>query len=126
MENNIQYFLIYYLSGILSYRILTSMFRAVEYGRFYSKIESAVLKIYQALDADMLRMMRMKYIALRQSGLEDEEIEKIAKKDQRVLKTWRNSAIKKLMLERPKSIMGAEYYQSWNAAMNKIKKEEKK
>ena len=122
MENNIYYFLVYFLSGAFASALVLKSFQKVENISFFAKIELSVLKIYKALDHDIRTAMKIKYISLKDSNVSEDIITDVAKKDQLVLNKWRKSAINKLLLERPSSMINYNNYKTWNEAMNKIKK----
>ena len=122
MEDNIYYFFIYFFSGAAVCNILMKMSRGFDSYMFHKTMELSILKVYRALDQDMRSAMKIKYISLRRSGVEDEQILKMAKSDQKVLNKWRESAITKLVTERPGHLVGRKNYKTWNEAMREIEK----
>ena len=73
----------------------------------------------------MKATMKMKYLTMKEVGAPDEDIIKIAKKDQELLTTWRRSAINNMLNKTPSSVVRLNRYKTWNEAMNALKKEEK-
>ena len=124
MEESIYHFLLYYFSGVLTYRLAAGAFRVAEYSESYGKVEISALKIYRALDHDMVLTMKMKYRSMKDSGVDEDRILAVAKKDQNVLTMWRETAIKNMVNAAPSSIVRVNRYRTWNEAMNRLKKEE--
>jgi hypothetical protein len=63
---------------------------------------------------------------MKELGTSADDLLKVAKMDQIMLNKWRDSAVKKMLIESPGQITRLNRYRTWNEAMNALRKEEER
>ena len=115
---------LWFFVGAASFKA-ASYFLSIGYGyTVFRDVESIVLSMLLAANQDLIISFKMKHAALKKSGMEKEELERIILKDATILTAWRTASINKILLSIPKSYHKFVEYTNWEQAQEVFKQRE--
>mgnify|MGYP003117450943 CR=1 FL=1 len=118
----------WFFGGVLSFIVIS---RILRYGRmllFANNVLVQCLKLLANISSDVALAKVIKYKALEDSGIPEEQIEAIKTVDEQALKNWKISTIAAFITTFPKQYRGMLRFYDWDGAMKVLddiyKKEE--
>lgn len=107
----------WFFGGVLSFIIIS---RILRYGRmllFANNVLVQCLKLLANISSDVALAKVIKYKALEDSGIPEEQIEAIKSVDEQTLKNWKISTIAAFITTFPKQYRGMLRFYDWDGAM---------
>mgnify|MGYP003650287097 CR=1 FL=1 len=118
MEDDLWRSLMYFFSGVFSYRILSALLRYSHLYRAYYDIVNKCLRILVMTDESISLTNSYKYEYLRETDMTPEELEKAKLQDRTILLTWREMVIRSMLHDTPKHLRLSSKFTTWNQAVN--------
>jgi hypothetical protein len=118
MENDLLRSLLYFFSGVFSYRLLSALLNYNHvYNSFHTVIKSC-LDILILVDQSIEYTNNYRYDRLKETDLTEEEFEKIKQLDYKTVLTWRKMVIDSMLRLAPRHFKLSKKFNSWNQAIN--------
>ena len=118
MEDDFWRSLLFFFSGVFSYRLLSAFLNYSHlYGLFYEIIKNS-LEILKLVDDSISSTNNYRYEMLKETDISKEEFEKIKKADRTIILTWREMVITALLKTSPKHFRLSSKFTTWNQSMN--------
>jgi hypothetical protein len=107
----------WFFGGILSFIIISRLLRYGKMFLFANSMLSQCLKLLGNISADVAFAKTLKYKALEDSGMEEEQIDAIRSIDERAFLNWKLSTIATFIATFPKQYRGMLRFYDWDGAM---------
>ena len=118
MESDLLRSILYFFSGIFSYRMLSAFLNYSHlYNSFYGVIKSC-LDIISLVDQSIESTNNYRYNMLKETDITEEEFDKIKDLDHKTILTWRQLVINSILQKTPKHLNLSTKFTNWNQAMN--------
>ena len=117
--------LLYFMSGIFSYKILTHIFHLGKSYEIYNETVKNCIGLLKISEETRKLSQEVKYILLAEAGMPAREIESVRTQDKEVSRIWKTIAINALTALLPKHVKRGLMFKDWESAMNIIDKEMK-
>lgn len=117
MENDLLRSLLYFFSGVFSYRILSSLLSYNHIHGIFNTVINSCLDILILVDQSIEYTNNYRYGMLKETDLTEEEFEKIRELDYKTVLTWRKMVIDSMIKLSPRHFKLSKKFSSWNQAM---------
>ena len=118
MEDDFWRSLLYFFSGVFSYRLLTSLLNYNQmYASFYDNIISC-LEMLASVDDSICLANNYKYEDLEKTNIPEGELEDIKQADRTIIATWRQMVIVSILKRAPRHYRLSSKFTTWNQAMS--------
>ena len=117
---------LWFIIGVLSYRIVAGL---LQYGQLAALFEEQlhhILKLLDIMSKDLDNTLEMKYSAMRDAGVHEEEVKIVRDKDNKLLQLWRETTIARIITHWPGLYKKLIQFNNWREAMNYIRRAKKK
>lgn len=118
--------LAWFLGGVFAYRFLAVLFAYTHMAMFLDEINKQCLKLLGVIAEDVAFTRSVKYLHLAESGLTEDDIEKIRQVDEKTFETWKNATIYHMISAWPRPYKKMLKYANWSEAMDELTKIYKK
>ena len=115
---------LWFFSGIISFQILSALFRYSQLALFAQEIIVSCLSLLVKLHEDAAFIQQLKHKILEDSDISKEKINLILETDKRSLRGWRVSVITHFLMAFPRSFRGLVKFNNWEQAMIYLQNEE--
>ena len=108
--------------GAISYKFISTIFRAGQYTLFAKKIVYHSLVLLVSVVEDLAFMRELKYSQMNESDMSGEQIKLVKKVDEQILNIWKNNSIKVFKNSFPTPLESIVKFNTWQEAMNELNK----
>jgi CRISPR/Cas system-associated endonuclease Cas1 len=108
---------LWFFGGAISFQLLSKLFRYGQLVHFTSEVGLYILNLCALIEYDVAYMRALKYKQLRDSGVEEKQIQLIKDIDKESINNWKHSVILKFKQTLPKSVRGVFAFNDWDGAM---------
>ena len=111
---------IWFLGGAMSHRILASF---LGYGRvaiFAQEMNDSVLRLLGSVVEDLAFARELKYKTMRESGLQEDQIENVKTIDAQLTTSWKRDLINRFLNSYPRRYYNLIQFSDWDEAMARL------
>tara|TARA_B100000029_G_scaffold388614_1_gene384838 strand:+ start:479 stop:874 length:396 start_codon:yes stop_codon:yes gene_type:complete len=112
--------LVWFFAGVMTYRTLAVLFAYTHMALFLEEINQQSLKLLGVISEDVAFTRSLKYLNLADSGLTEDEIEKIKEVDEKTFETWKNATIYHMISAWPRPYRKMIKFSNWAEAMDEL------
>ena len=108
---------VWFLGGAVCHRTLATV---LGYGRvaiFAQEMNDSVLKLLGSVVEDLAFARELKYKTMRESGLQEDQIEKVKNIDSQLTTSWKRDLINRFLNSYPKRYYHLIQFSDWDEAM---------
>ena len=116
----------FFFAGALLNKFIARVLDISHTSAAYEQLEWAVLTMLTAADKDITSLLELKYNALDASEIPLDVINRIRKMDERLLATWRDACIRKVIHSLPTSFYRYVKFKNWEEAKRIIQERKRK
>lgn len=118
MENDLLRSLLYFFSGVFSYRILSTLLNYNHIHGIFHAVINSCLDILILADQSIEYTNKYRYEMLKELDVTEEEFKKIKELDYKTVLTWRKMVINSMLKLSPRYFKLSTRFSNWNQAMN--------
>ena len=110
----------WFLCGVVCHRFLAAL---LGYGRvaiFAQEMNDSVLKLVGSVVEDLAFARELKYKTIKESGLEDTQLELIKSVDSQLTESWKRDLINRFLNAYPKRYYHLIQFSDWDEAMARL------
>jgi hypothetical protein len=108
---------LWFFGGAIAFQFLSKLLGYGQTIAFAAETGLYVLRLCATMLHDVVYMQTLKYKQLRDSGVEEKQIQLIKDIDKESINNWKHSVILKFKQTLPKSVRGVFAFNDWDGAM---------
>jgi hypothetical protein len=114
------YEFMYFALGVLAYRIISTVINYGHLAEHVTLVNEQTLRVLGAVTEDISFARGLKYKTLHESGMPEDEVEKIKIVDDRSYQVWKDVTIGRIIYTFPKHYRHLIKYIDWQGAMKEL------
>tara|TARA_Y100000593_G_scaffold76602_1_gene141636 strand:- start:51 stop:470 length:420 start_codon:yes stop_codon:yes gene_type:complete len=107
----------WFFAGALLSQIFSKLLAIAHMAGLLKEITDQILKLIGTTAEDVAFVKAMKFQALHDAGIDQEQIERVRKIDEQTFNSWKVSLITKLLVHYPRSFRYTLAFYDWDSAM---------
>tara|TARA_R100000008_G_scaffold85496_2_gene75601 strand:+ start:137 stop:556 length:420 start_codon:yes stop_codon:yes gene_type:complete len=107
----------WFFAGALLSQIFSKLLAIVHVAALLKEVTDQILKLIGTTAEDVAFVKAMKFQALFEAGIDEEQIERVKRIDEHAFNNWKVSLITKLLVHYPKGFRYTLAFYDWDSAM---------